>query len=73
MDAPRYAVFVAIDEPQGTKKSFGYATAGWTAAPATARVISSMVSILGVEPKTIRPEQEMGASLKHYVTEKKAL
>lgn len=70
MDAPRYAVFIAIDEPQGTKKSFGYATAGWTAAPAVQRVISSMVSILGIEPRYIKPEQDMGASLKHYVSEK---
>lgn len=71
MDAPRYAVFVAIDEPQGTKKSYGYATAGWTAAPAVQRVVSSMVSILGIQPRYISADQEMGASLKHYIAEKK--
>ena len=67
MDAPKYAVFVAIDEPQGTKASFGYATAGWTAAPAAQRVISNMVSVLGMEPKDIPPEQDMGASLKYLI------
>ena len=45
---PKYGLFIAIDEPKGTKESFGYATAGWTAAPAAASVIERMVSILGL-------------------------
>ena len=34
MDDPRYVVFAMIDEPQGIKETYGYATGGWTAAPA---------------------------------------
>lgn len=50
MDAPRYAVFVMVDEPQGNKASYGYATGGWVGAPAVAKVISGMASVLGLPP-----------------------
>lgn len=50
MSDPRYVVFVMIDEPEGNKASFGYATAGWVAAPAAQQIVKSMVNILGLEP-----------------------
>jgi len=50
MNDPRYAVFVTVDEPHGNKKSAGYETGGWVAAPAVARVISSMGPLLGIPP-----------------------
>src|SRR3546814_7930590 len=34
MTSPEYVVFVMLDEPKGTKATYGYATGGWTAAPA---------------------------------------
>ena len=67
MSAPKYAIFVAIDEPKGTKESYGYATAGWTAAPTVARVVERMVSILGIPPvgvataETQDDAEDMGA------------
>ena len=33
VDRPRYAVLTMMDEPKGTEETFGFATAGWTAAP----------------------------------------
>ena len=48
MSQPQYLVFVMIDEPKGTKASFGFATGGWTAAPAVGRVISRIAPLLGV-------------------------
>ena len=68
IDAPRYAVFIMIDEPKGNAKSFGYATAGWTATPAVARVITSMASILGLEPEA--GDKDIGSELKRYVSTK---
>ncbi|MGD9614873.1 MAG: peptidoglycan D,D-transpeptidase FtsI family protein [Alphaproteobacteria bacterium] len=50
MHDPKYAILVMVDEPRGTKKSHGYATAGWTAAPATGRIIQRIGPILGVQP-----------------------
>ena len=50
MSSPRYLVMAMIDEPQGTKESYGFATAGWTAAPAVGQVIAQIGPILGMTP-----------------------
>lgn len=50
MHNPRYIVQVMVDEPKGNKSSFGFATAGWTAAPAAGRIISRIAPMLGVQP-----------------------
>lgn len=50
MTDPQYAVFVTIDEPHGNKKSAGFETGGWVAAPAVARVIGAMGPLLDVPP-----------------------
>ncbi len=47
---PRYAVLAIIDEPQGTKETFGYATGGWTAAPVVASVIEAMGPLYQIPP-----------------------
>ena len=41
---------ISIDEPHGDKKSFGYATGGWVAAPGVSRSVERMASLLGIEP-----------------------
>jgi cell division protein FtsI (penicillin-binding protein 3) len=50
MHDPRYLVLTLVDEPHGTKQSYGYATAGWTVAPATSRIIQRIAPLLGVQP-----------------------
>ncbi|MBM3481890.1 MAG: penicillin-binding protein 2 [Alphaproteobacteria bacterium] len=50
MQNPRYVVLAMIDEPKGNRSSFGFATAGWTAAPVVGRVISRIAPLLGIEP-----------------------
>jgi cell division protein FtsI (penicillin-binding protein 3) len=52
---PRYVVFVALDEPQATERTFNYASAGWTAAPTVSRVVSRIAPLLGVAPTTTKP------------------
>jgi cell division protein FtsI (penicillin-binding protein 3) len=47
---PRYVVLAMIDEPQGNKASAGFATGGWTAAPAVGRIIAQIGPLLGVAP-----------------------
>lgn len=46
--APRYAVLISFDEPQPLKETYGYATAGWNAAPAFARVVERAAPLLGL-------------------------
>lgn len=49
---PKYAVFIMLDEPKPTKDTFGFATAGWTAAPVAKNIISRMVTLYGISPYT---------------------
>ena len=51
MDDPQYAVFALLDEPKGTKETFGYASGGWVAAPVVKNVILRTAPLLGVLPK----------------------
>ena len=48
---PRYAVLVTFDEPKAVEGTWGYATAGWNAAPTTGRVIARIAPMLGVEKR----------------------
>ena len=50
MTAPRYVVLAMIDEPHGNKRTYGYATGGWTAAPVVSRFISRAGPLLGIAP-----------------------
>ncbi len=50
MNAPRYAVYMMVDEPHGNKSTYGYSTAGWVAAPAAGRVIARIGPMLGMLP-----------------------
>ncbi|CAH2599479.1 Cell division protein FtsI (Peptidoglycan synthetase) [Rhodovastum atsumiense] len=51
MNAPRYAVYMMLDEPHATKATYGYATAGWVSAPAAGRVIARAAPMLGLLPQ----------------------
>jgi len=55
-DDPQYAILVLLDEPHGTESTYGYATGGWTAAPAVGEIVSRIAPILGVQ----RAEDETG-------------
>jgi cell division protein FtsI (penicillin-binding protein 3) len=55
--APRYAIYVMVDEPKPNARSHGYATAGWVAAPAANMVISRVAPILGLLPETDRAQE----------------
>lgn len=47
---PAYLIFVMVDEPKGQKHSYGYATAGWVAAPAIRKIVEQTAPLLGVSP-----------------------
>ncbi|MDR0406507.1 MAG: penicillin-binding protein 2 [Holosporales bacterium] len=48
--APRYLIYVLLDEPKATKNTFGHASAGWNAAVVAARVIERVGPVLGLPP-----------------------
>ncbi|MFZ5615799.1 MAG: peptidoglycan D,D-transpeptidase FtsI family protein [Pseudomonadota bacterium] len=47
---PRYAVLITLDEPQAVEGTYGYATAGWNAAPTFAAIAKRLAPLLGVMP-----------------------
>lgn len=55
IEAPRYLVFVMLDEPKASAETRNFRGAGWNAAPAAGRVVLRIAPLLGVEP---RPEDE---------------
>ena len=65
MDNPRYVVLAMIDEPHGTAATYGFRTAGWTAAPVVGRVIARMATLLDLPPQrgVADPDAERLASL----------
>lgn len=60
MNKPRYVVFAMLDEPHGTDKTFGYATAGWTAAPVVRRVVSRIAPLVGMPPQLMAGDRKDG-------------
>jgi cell division protein FtsI (penicillin-binding protein 3) len=55
LDADRYFVLIMLDTPHATKDTFGFATGGWTAAPAAGRVIERIAPLLGVQ-RVVMPQ-----------------
>ena len=60
MNADRYFVLILMDEPKGNAESFGFATGGWTAAPAAGRVIDRIAPFLGVPRHLDDPTDKNG-------------
>ena len=48
---PKYLIFVTYDEPKAAPGTYGYATAGWNAAPTAGQVAERMVTLLGMPPE----------------------
>ncbi len=63
MDDPRYLILVMLDEPKPTPETYGFATAGWTAAPTAGKVIARIASLLGVQPVFTEADREKLAKL----------
>ena len=51
-DDPTYTVFVTLDEPKAIEGTYGYATAGWNAAPTVGNIIERAAPMLGVKRQT---------------------
>ncbi len=51
MEKPEYLVLVMLDSPKGNKKTYGYATGGWIAAPVVGNIISQMAPMLMMYPQ----------------------
>ena len=48
---PRYALLVSLEAPQNLKKTHGFATAGWIAAPTLQKMFQHILPLIGVIPE----------------------
>ncbi|HEX3665805.1 MAG TPA: penicillin-binding protein 2 [Rhizomicrobium sp.] len=53
IENPRYLVFVMLDEPHGTKATYGFALAAWTSAPLAKQVIARIGPMLGMSATAV--------------------
>ena len=51
IDHPRYLLFVLLDQPHGTKKTFGLILSDFTAVPMAGRIIARIAPLLGLVPQ----------------------
>lgn len=71
INKPQYVMLTLVDEPHGNKQSHGYATAGWTVAPATSRIIARIAPLLGVAPQDENsPEIKQGLQIESLMGKK---
>jgi cell division protein FtsI (penicillin-binding protein 3) len=56
--APRYAMLVMFDEPQGHADTYGHNQAGWNAAPAAGEIVRRTASLLGILPRAEVPAEQ---------------
>jgi cell division protein FtsI (penicillin-binding protein 3) len=68
INSPRYLVLAILDEPKGNKKTHGYATGGWVAAPAVKEIIERVGPMLDVMP--VAPAPDIDRALKIEAVEK---
>jgi hypothetical protein len=47
-----------LDEPQPLKETYGFATAGWNAAPTAAKVITRIAPLLDLAPRFDLPKAD---------------
>ena len=57
MNAPRYAVYMMLDEPKANASTQGYRTAGRVVAPAAGKVIARVGPMLGLMPEIANAAQ----------------
>lgn len=50
INAPKFVVYVMLDEAHGNKLTHGFATAGWTAVPAAGRLVTDIAALYGIPP-----------------------
>lgn len=66
-DNPRYAILISVDEPKGNKKSYGYATAGWVAAPAIASTVAAIRNLENIPNGDPAHDASIEAEMAKYI------
>jgi cell division protein FtsI (penicillin-binding protein 3) len=54
MNDPKFVILVSLDEPKATADTYGFATAGWVAAPSVKAITEGIVSLYGILPGDLK-------------------
>ncbi|WP_422003060.1 peptidoglycan D,D-transpeptidase FtsI family protein [Reyranella sp.] len=54
MRDPKFVILVSIDEPKGIPETYGYATAGWVAAPSVKVISEGIATLYGILPGDLK-------------------
>jgi len=68
-DNPRYLLLLMLDEPQPSKETHGYATAGWNVGPTAAKVIARIAPLLDIPPRFDLPKADQKLLVTNKVTQ----
>jgi hypothetical protein len=61
LDAPRYGMVVSLDGAKANAKTYGFAPAGWMAAPVISHLVQEIAPLLGVmSPPEAESLQQIG-------------
>lgn len=66
-DKPKYAILISVDEPKGNKQSYGYATAGWVAAPPTGAVAKAIMALDSMPPADPKIDSAFAEDVAGYI------
>ena len=66
-DNPRYAILISVDDPKPNKKSYGYATAGWVAAPAIAQTVKSIRTLENIANADPAHDAAIETEMSNYI------
>ena len=58
-EKPAYVVFITLECPKASKKTYGFNTAGWNAAPTGGRVIRRMAPLIGLASNMQEREEQL--------------
>lgn len=54
VESPRYVIFVMLEDPKASKKTYGHNAAGWNAAAVFGHIVARMGPILNLKPNPLK-------------------
>jgi cell division protein FtsI (penicillin-binding protein 3) len=67
--SPKFVIYIMLDDPKSTKDTYGFATAGWNAAPVVSKIIRRMTILYNMLPELSQKEKiEQGLHINYSPT-----
>lgn len=70
---PKYLIYVLLDDPQGNKSTFGFATAGYTVTPFINKIITRIVALHNLKPVEVNEGLTQRMQVDYKISDNKDL